>query len=251
MMDARTFYDELAGDYDALHADWPQSVRRQGAVLDALIRTELGDAPQRMLDCACGIGTQAIGLALRGHDVLATDLSPAAVERAAREAAGMGAELKTGVADFTRLPEQVEGAFACVLACDNAVAHLHDDEDLARFAAGVAAKLEPGGLALASVRDYAPLVAERTPGHPVRVGPGTISFQVWDWDDDGRGYELAQFTLRGQGEQWQTACRRTRLRALLRDELCGALSAAGLSDVRWRTPEETGYYQPIVTGRLR
>jgi glycine/sarcosine N-methyltransferase len=248
-MDARTFYDELAPDYDALHADWPQSVRRQGEVLDALIRGELGDAPQRVLDCACGIGTQAIGLALRGHDVLATDLSPAAVERAGREAAAMGVTLATGVADFTRLPEEVGGMFAVVLACDNSVAHLHDDEDLARFAEGVWAKLEPGGLALVSLRDYAPLVAERAPGHPVRTGPGTVSFQVWDWDETGRTYELAQFTLRGQGEQWETACRRTRLRALLRDELCAALSAAGLADVRWLPPEATGYYQPIVTAR--
>ena len=250
-MDARTFYDELAGDYDALHADWPRSVRQQGEVLDALIRGELGDAPQRVLDCSCGIGTQAIGLALRGHDVLATDLSPAAVERAGREATAIGTQVATGVADFTRLPEQVEGTFACVLACDNAVAHLHVDEDLARFAAGVLAKLEPGGLAIISLRDYAPLAAERAPGHPVRVGPGTISFQVWDWDDEGRTYELAQFTLRGEGEHWETACRRTRLRALLREELCGALGEAGLAEVRWRTPEETGYYQPIVTGRLR
>ena len=85
----------------------------------------------------------------------------------------------------------------------------------------------------------------------MRVGPGTISFQVWEWDDAGRTYELAQFTLRGEGEQWQTACRRTRLRALLQRELCGALAAAGLADVRWRTPAETGYYQPIVTARLR
>ena len=250
-MDARTFYDELAEDYDALHADWPSSVRSQGETLDRLIRGELGDAPQRVLDCACGIGTQAIGLALRGHDVLATDLSPGAVERAAREAAAMGAALRTGVADFTRLTEQVAGTFACVLACDNSVAHLHADSDLAGFAAGVRAKLEPGGLALVSLRDYAPLVAERAPGHPVRVGPGTISFQVWEWDDDGRSYELAQFTLRGEGERWKTACRRTRLRALLREELCGALSGAGLAEVRWRAPGETGYYQPIVTGRVR
>jgi len=250
-MDARTFYDELAEDYDALHADWPSSVRSQGETLDRLIRGELGDAPQRVLDCACGIGTQAIGLALRGHDVLATDLSPGAVERAAREAAAMGAALRTGVADFTRLAEQVAGTFSCVLACDNSVAHLHADSDLAGFAAGVRAKLEPGGLALVSLRDYAPLVAERAPGHPVRVGPGTISFQVWEWDDDGRSYELAQFTLRGEGERWETACRRTRLRALLREELCGALSGAGLAEVRWRTPGETGYYQPIVTGRVR
>jgi len=250
-MDARTFYDELAEDYDALHADWPSSVRSQGETLDRLIRGELGDAPQRVLDCACGIGTQAIGLALRGHDVLATDLSPGAVERAAREAAAMGAALRTGVADFTRLTEQVAGTFACVLACDNSVAHLHADSDLAGFAAGVRAKLEPGGLALVSLRDYAPLVAERAPGHPVRVGPGTISFQVWEWDDDGRSYELAQFTLRGEGERWETACRRTRLRALLREELYGALSGAGLAEVRWRAPGETGYYQPIVTGRVR
>jgi glycine/sarcosine N-methyltransferase len=250
-MDARTFYDELAGDYDTLHVDWRQSVRSQGATLDGLIRGELGAGPQRVLDCACGIGTQAIGLALAGHDVLATDLSPGAVRRAAAEAAAMGATLATGVADFTRLAEDVGGTFACVLACDNSVAHLHSDDELARFAAGVVAKLAPGGLALVSLRDYAPLVAERAPGHPVRVGEGTISFQVWDWDDDGRAYAMAQFTLRGEGEHWQTACRRTRLRALLRDDICGALAAAGLSEVRWRTPAETGYYQPVVTARLR
>jgi glycine/sarcosine N-methyltransferase len=250
-VDARAFYDELADDYDALHVDWRASVRTQGEVLDALIRSELGDAPQRVLDCACGIGTQAIGIALHGHDVLATDLSPGAVRRAAAEATAMGARLATGVADFTRLADEVDGTFACVLVCDNSVAHLHSDDELARFAAGFVAKLEPDGLAVVSLRDYAPLVAERAAGHPVRVGDGTISFQVWDWDDDGRAYAMAQFTLRGEGEHWQTTCRRTRLRALLRDDICGALTAAGLSEVRWRTPAETRYYQPVVTARLR
>ena len=248
-MDAQNFYDDLAEDYAALHEDWPNSVRRQGETLDRLIRGELGNARHTLLDCSCGIGTQAIGLALRGHDVLATDLSPASVERARHEAASMGAALAFGVADFTHLAEQVKGTFECVLSCDNSVAHLHTDEQLAGFAESVAAKLRPGGLAVVSLRDYEALWAERAAGHPVRVGPGTISFQVWDWDDEGRSYELAQFTLRGSGESWQTTCRRTRLRALRRDELCGALEAAGLSDVRWRTPDETGYYQPIVTAR--
>ena len=85
----------------------------------------------------------------------------------------------------------------------------------------------------------------------MRVGDGTISFQVWDWDDDGRAYGMRQFTLRGEGESWQTACRRTRLRALLQDDICAALAAAGLAEVRWRTPAESGYYQPVVTARLR
>ena len=59
------------------------------------------------------------------------------------------------------------------------------------------------------------------------LGPGTISFQLWDWDADGRSYELAQFTLRGEGESWQTNCRRTRLRAWRRAELCDALGRGG------------------------
>lgn len=66
------FYDELADDYHLIYADWDASIRRQGAALDALIGQDRAD----VLDCACGIGTQAIGLALRGHRVTGTDLTP-------------------------------------------------------------------------------------------------------------------------------------------------------------------------------
>ena len=42
---------------------------------DVMIRRHLGPGPKVVLDCACGIGTQAIGLAACGHRVVATDLS--------------------------------------------------------------------------------------------------------------------------------------------------------------------------------
>ena len=189
-MDAQSFYDDLADDYTALHADWPSSVRWQGEALDRLIRSELGDARQAVLDCSCGIGTQAIGLALRGHDVLATDLSPASIVRARHEAASMGAALTFGVADFTRLAEHVDGTFACVLSCDNSVAHLHSDEDLAALRGRRRPKLQPGGLALVSLRDYAALRAERAGSHPCapargrsrsRSGSGTTRAAATSW----------------------------------------------------------------------
>ncbi len=93
----RAFYDELAGSYDLIFADWQGSMRRQAAALDRLIQEQLGPGPHAILDCACGIGTQAIGLALHGHRVHATDISPAAVERAAREAEAFGVSLTVGV----------------------------------------------------------------------------------------------------------------------------------------------------------
>ncbi|MEU2630611.1 class I SAM-dependent methyltransferase, partial [Kitasatospora sp. NPDC007106] len=64
------FYDGLAAGYHLIYADWEAGIRRQGAALDALLTDRLGSGPADVLDCACGIGTQAIGLALRGHRVV-------------------------------------------------------------------------------------------------------------------------------------------------------------------------------------
>ncbi|MEU0565975.1 methyltransferase domain-containing protein [Nonomuraea sp. NPDC005983] len=85
------FYDQLAADYHLIYADWDSAVERQGKALDAVIRSALGAESAAVLDCACGIGTQAVGVALLGHRVTGTDISPAAAERAGREATSKAA----------------------------------------------------------------------------------------------------------------------------------------------------------------
>jgi glycine/sarcosine N-methyltransferase len=55
------FYQDLASEYHHIFADWKQSVLWQGEVLDGIIRAALGKQPASLLDCTCGIGTQAIG----------------------------------------------------------------------------------------------------------------------------------------------------------------------------------------------
>ena len=62
----QTFYDKLAPEYDKLFLDWEAAVREQAAILDALFSAQGFDRSARILDCACGIGTQAIGLARLG-----------------------------------------------------------------------------------------------------------------------------------------------------------------------------------------
>jgi hypothetical protein len=53
----------------------------------------------------------------------------------------------------------------------------------------------------------------------------------------------------GHGPGWHTAQYTTAYRALLREELSEALRGAGLAEVRWQMPDESGYYQPVVTAR--
>jgi SAM-dependent methyltransferase len=252
------FYDGLADEYHLLFADWDASVRRQGGILERLIAGTLGEGPKQVLDCSCGIGTQAIGLALRGYHVHGTDISPSAVARAQREAACLGATLTTGVADLREL-EHVPGSYDVVLSCDNAVPHLLTDADLRRTAAGMYAKLRPDGLLVVSIRDYDALLAEQPRTELPRVfdrpDGRQIAFQVWDWDAEQPIYTVHQYIVRegaggsGQTGNWQTHHQATTYRALRRAELSEIVEQAGFRDVAWRLPDETGYYQPILTAR--
>ncbi|MBN1207658.1 MAG: methyltransferase domain-containing protein [Myxococcaceae bacterium] len=255
-MDPTSFYNALAEGYHLIFADWAASRARQGALLDGLLREALGEGPKEVLDASCGIGTQALGLAALGHRVFASDLSPAAVARAEREAAAAGLRLSgLAVADLRTLSDQISQRFEAILSCDNSIPHLLEDAELAAAAHHLRAVLLPGGLLIATIRDYDAM--EPRPGElvptPVRVlgeGPARrLVFQVWTWSADGRSYEVEQFILQPQGEGWSTASARARYRALKRDELSRFLTAAGFHDVRWHMPEASGFYQPIVTAR--
>jgi len=245
------FYQQLARDYHLIYADWTKAIERHGNALDRLIRAHTDGPPLSVLDCSCGIGTQAIGLAKRGYTVHATDLSPAAVERAAQEALRQGVSLTVGVADFRRLESQVSGTFDVVLSCDNSLPHLLTDADLQRAAESMRAKLRDGGLLLVSIRDYDHFVLEKPQATLPQVIDDAegrrIVFQVWDWAEDGSSYTLTMFILRQVNDSWKTSHYTTAYRALLRHDLTAILEQAGFVDIRWHMPQDTGYYQPIVT----
>jgi len=101
------FYDPLADYYHLIFEDWDASIERQARVLDALLASHIGPCPIKILDCACGIGTQALGLAGRGHRVVASDLSPQAIQRATLEAKARGLEVEFHVSDMTDLCEGI------------------------------------------------------------------------------------------------------------------------------------------------
>jgi glycine/sarcosine N-methyltransferase len=255
-MDTTGFYDVLAEGYHLIFLDWAASRARQGVLFDGLIRDTLGAGPKDVLDASCGIGTQALGVAARGHRVFASDISPASVARAEREATALGLKLAGfAVADMRTLSDQISQRFDVVLSCDNALPHLLEDEELAAAAHQLHAVLRPGGLLIATIRDYD--AAQPAPGAAVPtelriLGEGDsrrIVFQLWTWAADGQSYEVEQFILRPQGEGWLTTSARTRYRALKREELSRALTAAGFRDVRWHMPETSGFYQPMVTAR--
>jgi glycine/sarcosine N-methyltransferase len=254
MLDPEAFYDDLADEYHLVHIDWRRSVHEINTVLDRIIRLELGDRPARVLDCTCGIGTQAIALALRGHDVQGSDLSARAIERARHEAASFGVDIPFHVADVRQVAEVVPGPFDVVLSAGNSLPHLMTDADLLLALENMRRALVPGGLAMISIRDYDAHIAERTRIVPPNVtgAPGSraIVFQVWEWDDDGGAITPTLFILREGEAGWSTTARTTRYRALRREELSRLLAEAGFSRIQWEGPDRVGEnFAPLVTAR--
>src|SRR5262249_44933316 len=135
----------------------------------------------------------------------------------------------------------IPGDYDAVIAMDNALPHLESDTELRRAAEAIHAKLRPGGLFLASIRDYDRLIVERPtvqgPAFHSDSGRRRIVFQLWDWLDERR-YAFHLYITREVEAGWQTHHGVSTYRALLREELSGILQSAGFVEVRWQIPEE-------------
>jgi SAM-dependent methyltransferase len=241
------FYDDLASSFHLIFADWQASMDRQGEWLASFIRSEWPET-RSVLDAACGIGTQALPLAARGFRVTASDLSPSAVARAAREARTRGVELVTRVADLRKL-SQAHGAFDVVLACDNALAHLLSDAELLLALRECHACVHPGGGFLCSMRDYgAPGTSSEVHAYGVRdLSDGrAILFQVWDWD--GPQYDGALYIIEERtGSAPQTRVFRQRYNAVPPARMLELMQQAGFESVR----RVDGFVQPVLVGSKR
>lgn len=242
------FYDRMAASYHLIFEDWQEAIERQSAIISRLL------APSRrglILDCACGIGTQVLGLAQLGFSVEGSDISAAAVARAREEAASRRLSIDLRVDDMRKLSTAPIGKYAAVLAFDNALPHLDSDAEIRSAFTAMRDRLQPAGRLLVSVRDYGSLMIERPtmmpPGFLGKDGARRIVHQVWDWRDERRYVVHLFVTIEGQNQEWSTRHFVGCYRAVTADELVCLAEQVGLREVSVLAPAVTGYYQPIVS----
>jgi len=253
MSEIAGFYDAWAVDYDAAFTDWATSVRTQGELLAAALVDRGVSAGATVLDCTCGIGTQAIGLALAGYDMRGSDISAAEVERAQAEATKFGVAVEFVAADLLdlagTLPADWTGFDAVVSA--NSLTHMADSQTLVRAFAQMISVCRSNGVVAVTNRDYDSI---GRPGSTAMqrstvAGVQRVSFQLWDWAADGRSYRMEDVLLTrpessADGE-WTVRSRSTTLHAWRRADVELAAAAAGLLDPHWH--ETT--WQPVATFR--
>ncbi len=242
------FYDQLTPLYHLVYQDWDASVRRQGEQLAALIAAEW-PGRRTVLDVSCGIGTQAIGLALQGLAVTASDLSASEVERARVEARRFGVDISFSVADMRTAHAHHGSGHGVVISCDNSLPHLLSDDEILIALRQMAACVPAGGGCIVTVRDYEKEERGRNLVKPygVRVEDGRryLLFQVWDFDGDC--YDVSFYFVEEDlaTRAVQTHVMRSRYYAISTDRLCALMREVGLANVRRL---DGVFFQPVLVG---
>ena len=246
----QTFYNNLAEKYDKLFQDWNSATHEQALILDKIFHNNGFDTEASVLDCACGIGTQAIGLACLGYNVTASDISNGELAEAKERAGNAGTEINFINADFRALSETFSEKFDIIIAMDNALPHMLSGEDLGKAVKSITNQIKDNGIFVGSIRDYDALLETKPPYSPPYIHKTPdgqrVSFQTWEWNDDR--YILTQYIIE-DGKSLQISKFECEYRATRRDELSRLFISNGCSNVEWLFSEKTGFYQPVIVVR--
>jgi SAM-dependent methyltransferase len=248
MHSTTSFYDDLAPLYHLIYQDWDASIERQGRQLGALIEREWPNTA-RVVDVACGIGTQALALARLGFQVTASDLSAGAIERAKREAEKRRLPISFSIGDMRAAHAHHGGGFDVAVCADNSLPHLLTDEDLLRALHQMRDCIRPGGGCLITVRDYdaEPRGLNILKPYGVRI-EGTkryLVFQIWDFEQQYCNitfYFVEENLVTGEVA---THVMRAKYYAVSTTVLMGLMAAAGFQNVRRL---DDVFYQPVLVG---
>ena len=243
----QTFYDNLASEYDKLFYNWQETTKEQANLLEKLFISKGFSKNAEILDCACGIGTQSIGLASIGYKVTASDISSGELIEAKKRAEQNNVNIRFELADFCALEKVFNEKFDIVIAMDNALPHMLTSLDLSAAIKSIAGRIKENGIFVASIRDYDELLKTKphySPPYIHKTEKGQrVSFQTWQWQNDL--YTLTQYII-DDGEALNTSKFTCTYRATRREEFTDLFLKNGCKKVTWLFPEETGFYQPIV-----
>lgn len=231
-------YSKISKHYEYwFKSSWPEPAEIQGKALESVLRGQGLNGLLRTLDLTSGMGTQAIGLAMRGHEVIALDISAGQVERGQQEAAAIDKDMPIEfvLGDATNPAEYVSGSFDAVFSFGNSLPLLGSIKALQQSLAGSFSMLKPGGIFVASLRDHTDL-RNRQP-HLIGSGPVDIDGKkgVWVetgiWMPDGKHYTSHITFVLNEPRHEEYYYPFPPLAAVTKDEFLDLLKEAGFVDV--------------------
>jgi ubiquinone/menaquinone biosynthesis C-methylase UbiE len=235
-------YDEIAGMYHALWADWYLP-----AALPALEKLFFSQMPTgaRILDVCCGSGHVTKELVRRGYRVTGIDASAKLIALARRDLP----EVDLRVQDARTLC--LESQYDAAISTFDSLNHILTVDDLCRVLAGVHRALEPGGLFVFDMNLEEAYSADlRQWIVRVRDEEVTMVRGLYDEVTKQAMTELIWFVRAGRDNCWQQHRSAVEERCYEQSEILRVLEGAGFRQVEVTRAMDAGMKAELGFGRI-
>ncbi len=243
---ARRYYDDRAELQLYPYSEgWDQVIEKFGRAIEKNLAPFLDfNSPLNIHDCTCGIGTQAIAMATRGHIVSASDCSERMITLARKYALERGAAIDFFLRDLRDpLSDHLYNKFDLVMSINNSLVFISNEDDssseLLTCFQEIKKSLLPGGCFVVSLRPYDEYLIS-LPTHPPNrswefkpFGEKMVRFrQRYKWAKDLKHYTCYSHYdfIEKSGHRWSRT-ESIKVRAWTNSEITSALEKAGLEPV--------------------
>jgi len=243
--EALSFYDGLAGEYDAM-TRFEGRFEREG---DAFQRIVQRHGIRSALDAGCGTGFHALLLAQLGVRVSAVDLSPLMIRRLRAHAHAMGLTIAADVMDLRDLGGVATGSADAVFCMGNTLAHAADRADLQVILEGFFRTLRTGGVLFLQILNYEKILSDASFIQNIREEDGVFYIRFYEYHAGRIRFHLLRLSGRGSGIRH--SLNSVTLTPFLPGEVTGTLGEAGFVNVKTfgdiaMHPYEAGASQDLV-----
>ena len=242
MSDIAEYYDNRA-KYQLLpyDEDWDNVIDKFSKVLNSRILKIFGNRTLKVLDCTCGIGTQAIALGKLGHDVTASDISPEMVKYAETYSSARNVFPKFIVQDLREeFPDELDERFDLTVSLNNSLIFVSNDEngdkELLKSFQNLYKLTKPGGCLMISLRPYDEYQEKQLHAPPNRqwkfreIQGETVRFrQQYNWLSDNKHYVCDTYYDFLENEGIRTVKESVKVRAWKEHEIVTASNQAGFT----------------------
>ncbi|MGB5874491.1 MAG: methyltransferase domain-containing protein, partial [Bacteroidota bacterium] len=224
--EALSFYDGLAGEYDAMTRFEGRFERERDAFRTIVQRLGIGSA----LDAGCGTGFHALLLAQLGVRVSAVDISPLMVQRLRAHANDMGLAIAAEVLDLRDPGGAATKGVDAVFCMGNTLAHAADRDDLGVILRGFHRRLRPGGSLCLQILNYERILSEANVIQSIREQDGVFYVRFYEYGAERIRFHLLR--LSRSGLEVTHSLNSVSLTPFLHDEIKELLGEAGFVNVR-------------------
>ena len=238
-------YLALSDVYEWLIPDAKMTPAGAAAAFGDLVATLPPGA--RVLDCACGTGQLAVGLAGLGLDVVAADASGGMVRRTQELADEVGVSLRTLHSTWDELPDHLDAStFDLVFCVGNSLGHAEGAAGRSTALVAMSRLLSPGGRLVLTSRTWE---LERSRGSTPEIDSSAATAAMLSSPTTGRSGDAGSrsTTSRSPSHRWSRTVRSRRARSGCPSGHTATRSSwrsCGASDFRSRparsTPRSTG-----------